>query len=45
VGDRINPVQKSSDRVGVVVVGADTSAAARKLALELASSVRFVVES
>ncbi|MFC9927908.1 ATP-grasp domain-containing protein [Streptomyces sp. NPDC127190] len=45
VGDRINPVQKSGDRVGVVVVGADTPAAARELALELTSSVRFVVES
>ncbi|MGW2488150.1 ATP-grasp domain-containing protein [Streptomyces sp. NPDC001606] len=45
VGDRINPVQKSGDRVGVVVVGADTPVAARELALELTSSVRFVVES
>ncbi|MEW2301854.1 ATP-grasp domain-containing protein [Streptomyces sp. NPDC006655] len=45
VGDRINPVRKSSDRVGVVVVGAETPAAARELASELVSSVRFVVES
>ncbi|MGW5213783.1 ATP-grasp domain-containing protein [Streptomyces sp. NPDC004051] len=45
VGEEIRPVRTSSDRAGVVVVGADTPAKARQLARELTSSVRFVVES
>ena len=43
-GDVIKPLRQSSDRVGLVVVGADDAALARKLAAELVESVRFVVE-
>jgi biotin carboxylase len=41
-GDEVPPLRRSSDRVGLIVVGADSSARARELAEELASSVRFV---
>ncbi|GAA4303754.1 ATP-grasp domain-containing protein [Streptomyces venetus] len=40
-GDVIHPLHRSSDRVGLVVVGADTAARAHQLALELTESVRF----
>lgn len=43
-GDVIKPLRQSSDRVGFVVVGADDPALARKLAADLADSVRFVVQ-
>lgn len=43
-GDLINPMRSSDDKVGPVVVGADTAEQARGLAAELAASVRFVVE-
>jgi formate-dependent phosphoribosylglycinamide formyltransferase (GAR transformylase) len=43
-GQVIGPVRESSDRSGVVVVGADTPASARELAVQLTSSVGFVVE-
>jgi biotin carboxylase len=41
-GDEIPPLRRSGDRIGLIVVGAQTSARARELAGELASSVRFV---
>ena len=41
-GDEIRPIHCSGDRVGLIVVGAQTSTRARELAEELASSVRFV---
>jgi hypothetical protein len=44
VGDVIHPLQRSSDRVGLVVVGAATSAQAQQLALELSSAVRFTMD-
>ncbi|MFD7322559.1 ATP-grasp domain-containing protein [Streptomyces sp. NPDC059875] len=43
-GDLIRPYRSGEDRVGVVVVGADTPEAARALARELADSVRWVTE-
>lgn len=43
VGEVIRPLHRSSDRVGLIVVGADSAAQARELAAELASSVRFEV--
>ncbi|MFF8940353.1 ATP-grasp domain-containing protein [Streptomyces paradoxus] len=43
-GDLIHPYRSGEDRVGVVVVGADTPEAARTLAAELAGSLRWVVE-
>jgi hypothetical protein len=43
-GDEIRPFRSGHDRVGAVVVGADTPAAARESARLLASSVRFVME-
>lgn len=43
-GDVIRPLRNAEDRVGVVVVGAETPAQAGRLAAELADSVRFVVE-
>lgn len=43
-GDVIKPLRQSADRAGFVVVGADDSALARKLAAELVDSVRFVVQ-
>jgi len=43
-GDLIRPIQRSSDRIGLIVVGTDTSAQARKLALELSLSVEFRVD-
>ncbi|MEU3492890.1 ATP-grasp domain-containing protein [Kitasatospora cineracea] len=43
-GDVINPFRSGQDRVGAVVVGADSPAAAERLARELADSVRFVTE-
>jgi hypothetical protein len=43
-GAVIVPVRQSADRAGVVVVGADTPAQARELALKLTTSVEFVVE-
>ncbi|MEU8515405.1 ATP-grasp domain-containing protein [Kitasatospora sp. NPDC048722] len=44
-GGTVRPLRTSGDRAGVIVVGADTPAQARKLARELADSVRFTVES
>ena len=44
-GAVIRPLQSGGDRLGAVVVGADTPAEARTLARELADSVRFVVEA
>jgi biotin carboxylase len=41
-GDEIRPIHCSGDRVGLIVVGAQTSTRARELAEELAASVRFV---
>ena len=38
------PLRQSSDRVGFIVAGADDSTLARKLAAELADSVRFTIE-
>jgi biotin carboxylase len=43
-GDQIRPFRSSDERVGAVVVGADTPAEAGKLARELAESVHFLVE-
>jgi len=43
-GDEIGPLHRSGDRVGLVVVGADTAEAASALAAELAGSVKFVPE-
>ncbi|MEV0532573.1 ATP-grasp domain-containing protein [Kitasatospora sp. NPDC050463] len=43
-GGTVRPLRTSGDRVGVIVVGADTPDQARKLARELADSVRFTVE-
>jgi biotin carboxylase len=43
-GDQVPPLRNSTDRVGCVVVGADTPAQARELACELAASVQIVVE-
>ena len=42
-GGTISPLTKSSDRVGLVVVGTQDSAAAEKLARELVESVTFTV--
>jgi hypothetical protein len=42
-GTEIPPLHCSGDRVGLIVVGAETSKRARELAGELASSVRFVI--
>jgi biotin carboxylase len=44
-GDKIPPLHCSGDRVGLIVVGAETSTRARELAEELASSVRFVTRA
>jgi biotin carboxylase len=41
-GAEVPPLHCSGDRVGMIVVGAETSTRARELAEELASSVRFV---
>ena len=43
-GDTISPLRKSGDRAGLVVVGAEDSAAAEKLARELLAAVRFTVD-
>lgn len=43
-GSVIRPVRESEDRVGLVVVGAEDSAAAQRLASELVGSVEFTVE-
>ncbi len=43
-GDVIRPMESGEDRVGAVVVGADTAAEARELARELVASVHFVTE-
>ncbi|MEU7885544.1 ATP-grasp domain-containing protein [Microbispora bryophytorum] len=43
-GDVVGPVRQSADRVGALVVGADSPEQARELALGLAASVRFEVE-
>ncbi|MFJ3794337.1 ATP-grasp domain-containing protein [Kitasatospora sp. NPDC090091] len=43
-GDTVRPLRTSGNRVGALVVGADTPDQARKLARELADSVRFTVE-
>ncbi|MFD8974816.1 ATP-grasp domain-containing protein [Streptomyces sp. NPDC059593] len=43
-GDLVHPYRSGEDRVGVVVVGADTPEAARALAAELAGSLRWVTE-
>lgn len=40
-GDEIRPLHRSGDRVGLVVVGADTPEAASALAADLAGSVKF----
>jgi biotin carboxylase len=42
-GDEIRPFHNGEDRVGVIVVGADTPAEARALAEKLVDSVRFTV--
>lgn len=42
IGAQLGPVRQSADRAGVVVVGAASAAEARKLAMELAASVKFV---
>ncbi|MEV6872209.1 ATP-grasp domain-containing protein [Amycolatopsis sp. NPDC051128] len=44
-GDEIRPLHRSGDRVGLVVVGADTAEAASALAADLVDSVKFVPES
>lgn len=44
-GDEIRPLHRSGDRVGLVVVGADTAEAASALAADLVNSVQFVPES
>jgi L-amino acid ligase C-terminal domain 2 len=41
-GAQIPPLHCSGDRIGLIVVGAETSARARELGEELASSVRFI---
>lgn len=41
-GAEIPPLHCSGDRVGLIVVGAETSTRARELAKELGSSVRFI---
>lgn len=41
-GDEIRPLHRSGDRVGLVVVGADTPEAASALAADLVGSVKFV---
>lgn len=43
-GDRVPQLTRSSDRVGVVVVGAGTAADAERLARELAEAVRITVD-
>ncbi|MEU5592706.1 ATP-grasp domain-containing protein [Streptomyces sp. NPDC020298] len=43
-GDHIRPLRRSSDRAGLIVVGAEDAPAAEKLARELVESVRFTVE-
>ncbi|MFD4412071.1 ATP-grasp domain-containing protein [Streptomyces sp. NPDC058467] len=43
-GDVITPYRSGEDRVGAVVVGADTAEEAASLARRLADSVRFVTE-
>ncbi len=43
-GANLGPLRKSSDRAGLIVVGAQDSAAAEKLARELVEAVRFTVE-
>jgi biotin carboxylase len=43
-GSVIRPVRESEDRVGLVIVGAEDSLAAQRLAAELVDSVTFVVE-
>jgi hypothetical protein len=42
-GDVVNEFRDGEDRVGAIVVGADTPAAARALAAELVASVKFTV--
>ncbi|MEA5363489.1 ATP-grasp domain-containing protein [Amycolatopsis sp., V23-08] len=44
-GDEIAPLQRSGDRVGLIVVGAETPEAASALAADLVDSVKFVTES
>ncbi|WP_372662053.1 ATP-grasp domain-containing protein [Amycolatopsis kentuckyensis] len=44
-GDEIKPLHRSGDRVGLVVVGADTPEAASALAADLVGSVKFVPAS
>ncbi|EOD59969.1 ATP-grasp domain-containing protein, partial [Amycolatopsis vancoresmycina] len=44
-GAVLGPIRQSTDRAGVVVVGADSPARARALAVELTSSVEFVVDA
>ncbi|MGW4422481.1 ATP-grasp domain-containing protein [Streptosporangium sp. NPDC004631] len=44
-GDVVRPFRSGEDRVGAVVVGAESPAAARRLADELVESVKFEVES
>ena len=44
-GDEIKPLHRSGDRVGLIVVGADTPEAASALAADLVDSVKFVPES
>ncbi|MDQ2814191.1 MAG: ATP-grasp domain-containing protein, partial [Actinomycetota bacterium] len=41
-GADIPPLHSSGDRIGLIIVGAETSTRARELAEELASSVRFI---
>ncbi|MGI5500372.1 ATP-grasp domain-containing protein [Lentzea sp. CA-135723] len=43
-GDVVRPFSSGEDRVGAVVVGAETPGAARRLAAELVESVEFEVE-
>ncbi|MFJ7219160.1 ATP-grasp domain-containing protein [Amycolatopsis sp. NPDC098790] len=44
-GDEIKPLHRSGDRVGLVVVGAETPEAASALAADLVGSVKFVPAS
>ncbi|NBH05124.1 ATP-grasp domain-containing protein [Amycolatopsis sp. SID8362] len=44
-GDEIRPLHRSGDRVGLIVVGADTPEAASALAADLVDSVKFVPDA
>lgn len=44
-GDFVQPLRSGEERLGAIVVGADTPLAAQALVRELAASVRFEIES